>query len=58
MIQGVNLPDYTMHEAAGDVIVFAPVRKSTSVGPVLGPATLACAKELVPNLGGIIFSAF
>lgn len=49
MIQDANLPDYTMHEAAGDVMVFGRVRKSITGGPVLGHAALARAKELSPG---------
>ena len=49
MINDANLPDYTMHEGAGDMMVFARVRKSTAGGPVLGHAALARAKELAPG---------
>lgn len=49
MINDANLPDYTMHEGAGDVMVFSRVRKSTAGGPVLGHAALARAKGLAPG---------
>ncbi|WP_146592028.1 replication initiator protein A [Puniceibacterium confluentis] len=51
MIEDAHLPDYTMTEKDGDLILFerAAVLTETRGAPVLKPATLAAARDAAPG---------
>lgn len=50
MIADGNLPDYDLHEATGDVIVFARARAAAVIaGPVLSADALERARDLAPG---------
>ncbi|MGJ8597927.1 replication initiator protein A [Sulfitobacter sp.] len=51
MIEGANLPDYDIHEAPGDVMVFARADQVVAAGsgPVLSSDTLDAARALAPG---------